>query len=73
MAHGGHPTKSVVIIGAGIGGTSCAHYLSKQDPVDKITIFEAQDDVGESLLMAPDTFGSCQRPVFSLSVSQHNA
>ncbi|XP_071784545.1 uncharacterized protein [Asterias amurensis] len=46
MAHGGHPTKSVVIIGAGIGGTSCAHYLSKQDPIDKITIFEAQDDVG---------------------------
>ena len=39
---------NVVIVGAGVGGTSCAYYLSKEVPGAKIMLLEAQADVGES-------------------------
>ncbi len=50
IANGAQSTPSVVIIGGGIGGTSCAYYLSKETPSAEITILEAQDAVGESVL-----------------------
>src|SRR5262245_5604782 len=40
----GRPGQTVAVIGAGFGGLSAAHFLSRER--FKVTVFEARDEVG---------------------------
>lgn len=42
----GHEQESIAIIGGGISGLSCAHYLARESPNTQITIFEEGTELG---------------------------
>jgi monoamine oxidase len=44
LSEDGKPGQTVAVIGAGFGGLSAAHFLSREG--FKVTVFEARDDIG---------------------------
>ena len=52
-------------------GTLTDGAVTASEMKEQIEVFELPIHVTEQFLKALDTFGNCQRPVFSLGVSQH--
>ena len=46
-----HAAPNIVIVGAGTSGASCAYYIKQLIPKASITILEAKERIGKSLII----------------------